>query len=243
MFAALIELLADRYHLIAPDYPGFGHSDAPGPQAFAYTFDHLAAVVDGFTVALNLRRYVLFMQDYGGPVGFRLAMAHPERVQALVIQNAVAHEEGLGPLWEIRRAYWRDRGAYEEKLRANLTSLEAAKQRHLGTSPHPQRYDPDSWTDEYAFLSRPGEAAIQSDLFYDYRTNVDSYPLWQVSPMASISAQASAADARALGQIRYVVHRRWSDRLWPRRARCRNSYPRRRPFRHGRKIRRGCAFD
>jgi pimeloyl-ACP methyl ester carboxylesterase len=179
MFAALIELLADRYHLIAPDYPGFGHSDAPGPQAFAYTFDHLAAVVDGFTVALNLRRYVLFMQDYGGPVGFRLAMAHPERVQALVIQNAVAHEEGLGPLWEIRRAYWRDRGAYEEKLRANLASLEATKQRHLGTSPHPQRYDPDSWTDEYAFLSRPGEAAIQSDLFYDYRTNVDSYPLWQ----------------------------------------------------------------
>jgi pimeloyl-ACP methyl ester carboxylesterase len=179
MFAALIELLADRYHLIAPDYPGFGHSDAPGPQAFPYTFDHLAAVVDGFTVALNLRRYVLFMQDYGGPVGFRLAMAHPERVQALVIQNAVAHEEGLGPLWEIRRAYWRDRGAYEEKLRANLTSLEATKQRHLGTSPHPQRYDPDSWTDEYAFLSRPGEAAIQSDLFYDYRTNVDSYPLWQ----------------------------------------------------------------
>jgi pimeloyl-ACP methyl ester carboxylesterase len=167
MFAGLMELLADRYHLIAPDYPGFGHSDAPDPQAFAYTFDHLAAVVDGFTVAI------------GGPVGFRLAMAHPERVQALVIQNAVAHEEGLGPLWETRRAYWRDRGAYEEKLRANLTSLEATKQRHLGTTPHPQRYDPDGWTDEYAFLSGPGESAIQSDLFYDYRTNVDSYPLWQ----------------------------------------------------------------
>ena len=221
MFAGLMELLADRYHLIAPDYPGFGHSDAPDPQAFAYTFDHLAAVVDGFTVALNLRRYVLFMQDYGGPVGCRLAMAHPERVQALVIQNAVAHEEGLGPLWETRRAYWRDRGAYEEKLRANLTSLEATKQRHLGTTPHPQRYDPDGWT---SVLRLQDQRRL-------------------LSPMASISAQASAADARALGQIRYVVHRRWSDRLWPRRARCRNSYPRRRPFRHGRKIRRGCAFD
>jgi pimeloyl-ACP methyl ester carboxylesterase len=135
------------------------------------------------------------MQDYGGPVGFRLAMAHPERVQALVIQNAVAHEEGLGPLWEIRRAYWRDRGAYEEKLRANLASLEATKQRHLGTSPHPQRYDPDSWTDEYAFLSRPGEAAIQSDLFYDYRTNVDSYPL---CICASISRRRSCSGANTI---------------------------------------------
>jgi len=179
MYAALMPLLADRYHLIAPDYPGFGHSGAPDPRAFTYTFDHLAAIVDEFTVALNLHRYVLFMQDYGGPVGFRLALAHPERVQALIIQNAVAHEEGLSPLWETRRAFWRDRAAYEDKLRANFTSLEATKQRHLGTSPHPERYDPDSWTDEYAFLSRPGQAAIQSNLFYDYRTNVEDYPRWQ----------------------------------------------------------------
>jgi pimeloyl-ACP methyl ester carboxylesterase len=176
MYAALMPLLADRYHLIAPDYPGFGHSGAPDPQAFAYTFDRLAEIMDALMGALNLRRYVLFMQDYGGPVGFRLALAHPERVRALVIQNAVAHEEGLGPLWETLRAFWQDRAAYEDKLRANFTSLKATKQRHLGTSPHPERYDPDSWTDEYAFLSRPSQAAIQSDLFYDYRTNVESYP-------------------------------------------------------------------
>jgi pimeloyl-ACP methyl ester carboxylesterase len=176
MYAALMPLLADRYHLIAPDYPGFGHSGAPDPQAFAYTFDRLAEIMDALMGALNLRRYVLFMQDYGGPVGFRLALAHPERVRALVIQNAVAHEEGLGPLWETLRASWQDRAAYEDKLRANFTSLKATKQRHLGTSPHPERYDPDSWTDEYAFLSRPSQAAIQSDLFYDYRTNVESYP-------------------------------------------------------------------
>ncbi len=179
MYAGLIALLADRYRLIAPDYPGFGHSDAPDPRQFAYTFDHLASITNQLTAALGLERYTLFLQDYGGPVGFRLALAHPERVQALIIQNAVAHEEGLGPLWETRRAFWRDRAANEERLRANFTSLEATRQRHLGTSPHPERYDPDSWTDEFAFLSRPGMTAIQSDLFYDYRTNVASYPRWQ----------------------------------------------------------------
>jgi pimeloyl-ACP methyl ester carboxylesterase len=179
MFAALMPMLADKYRLVAPDYPGFGHSDAPDPKIFAYTFDHLAAVIDRFIAALDLRRYVLFMQDYGGPVGFPLALAHPDRVRALVIQNAVAHEQGLGPLWETRRAFWRDRAAHEEKLRQNFTSLEATKQRHVGASPHPERYDPDLWTDEYAFLNRPGQAAIQSDLFYDYRANVESYPRWQ----------------------------------------------------------------
>lgn len=179
MFAGLMPLLADKYRLIAPDYPGFGHSDAPDPRAFAYTFDHLAEVIDRFTAALELRRYVLFMQDYGGPVGFCLALAHPERVQALLIQNAVAHEQGLGPLWGARRAFWRDRASHEEKLRQNFTSLEATRLRHIGASPHPGRYDPDLWTDEYAFLTRPGQAAIQSDLFYDYRTNVESYPRWQ----------------------------------------------------------------
>jgi pimeloyl-ACP methyl ester carboxylesterase len=119
------------------------------------------------------------MQDYGGPVGFRLALAHPERVVALVIQNAVAHEEALGPLWEARKEYWRDRSANEQRLRANLTSFETTRQRHIGTSPHPERYDPDTWTDEFSFLSRPGQAEIQSDLFFDYRTNVASYPRWQ----------------------------------------------------------------
>ncbi|GJD51210.1 Cis-3-alkyl-4-alkyloxetan-2-one decarboxylase [Methylobacterium crusticola] len=179
MYQPLLARLADRYHLVAPDYPGFGHSDAPDPARFAYTFDHLAAVVDRFTQALGLARYALFLQDYGGPVGFRLALAHPERVRALVIQNAVAHEEGLGPLWEARRAFWAQRAANEERLRATFLSLEAARQRHVGSSPHPERYDPDLWTDEFAFLSRPGQAQIQSDLFYDYRTNVAAYPSWQ----------------------------------------------------------------
>ncbi len=179
MYEPLLSRLGDRYHLVAPDYPGFGHSDAPSAAEFAYTFDHLAAVTDRFTQVLGLERYVLFMQDYGGPIGFRLACAHPERVEAMIVQNAVAHEAGLGPLWETRRAFWADRPANEARLRANLMSLDAARQRHVGTSPYPERYDPDLWTDEFAFLSRPGQDQIQSDLFYDYRTNVATYPQWQ----------------------------------------------------------------
>jgi pimeloyl-ACP methyl ester carboxylesterase len=179
MYDKLLSRLSDRYRVIAPDYPGFGHSDAPPPAAFAYTFDHLAEVIDGFAQALGLERYTLFMQDYGGPVGFRLAVRHPERVEALIVQNAVAHEQGLGPLWDARKAYWADRGANEAKLQANFLSTEATRLRHVGSSPHPELYDPDLWTDELAFLSRPGQDRLQSDLFYDYRTNVASYPQWQ----------------------------------------------------------------
>ncbi len=179
MYEPLLRRLADQYHLVAPDYPGFGHSAAPDARDFAYTFDHLAEVTGHFAEALGLQHYALYLQDYGGPVGFRLMLAHPERVTALIIQNAVAHEDGLGPLWETRRKFWADRATYEPALRANFLSLAAAKQRHLGSSPNPDRYDPDLWTDEFAFLSQPGQADIQTDLFYDYRTNVASYPAWQ----------------------------------------------------------------
>jgi pimeloyl-ACP methyl ester carboxylesterase len=120
------------------------------------------------------------MQDYGGPVGFRLAIAHPERVQKLIIQNAVAHDTGLGPTWKTRRAFWADRAANESALRTNLLSLATTRTRHVGTDPAVDRYDPDLWTDEFAFLSQPGQADIQTELFYDYRTNVASYPNWQV---------------------------------------------------------------
>jgi pimeloyl-ACP methyl ester carboxylesterase len=179
MFQPLLTRLADNYHLVAPDYPGFGHSDWPDPTQFAYTFDNIASVMQGLTQALGLSRYTLYMQDYGGPVGFRIALAHPERVQALIVQDAVAHNEGLGPNWATRRAFWADRSANEEVLRKNLLSLTATKTRHIGDDPHVELYDPDLWTDEYAFLNAPGQAQIQSDLFYDYRTNVDAYPQWQ----------------------------------------------------------------
>jgi pimeloyl-ACP methyl ester carboxylesterase len=179
MFQPLLTRLADNYHLVAPDYPGYGHSDWPDPKQFDYTFDHIATVMDAFTQALGLSHYTLYMQDYGGPVGFRMALAHPERVQALIVQDAVAHNEGLGANWATRRAFWADRSAHEEALRINLLSLQTTKTRHIGDDPNVELYDPDLWADEYAFLNAPGQAQIQSDLFYDYRTNVDAYPKWQ----------------------------------------------------------------
>jgi pimeloyl-ACP methyl ester carboxylesterase len=179
MFQPLLTRLADSYHLVAPDYPGYGHSDWPDPKQFDYTFDQIASVMDGFTQALGLSHYTLYMQDYGGPVGFRMALTHPERMQALIVQDAVAHDEGLGANWATRRAFWADRPAHEEALRKNLLSLQTTKTRHIGDDPKIELYDPDLWTDEYAFLNAPGQAQIQSDLFYDYRTNVDAYPKWQ----------------------------------------------------------------
>ena len=179
MYEPLLTRLADDFHLVAPDYPGFGHSDAPDHTAFDYTFDNLAEIIERFTELMRIDRYSLFLQDYGGPVGFRLAVAHPDRLATLVIQNAVAHDDGLGPLWQTRREFWADRSANETALRANFLSFDATRQRHLGTSPNVALYDPDLWTDEFAFLSGPGQGDIQTDLFYDYRTNVASYPAWQ----------------------------------------------------------------
>jgi pimeloyl-ACP methyl ester carboxylesterase len=145
MFEPLFARLSDHYHLVAPDYPGFGHSDAPDAKAFAYTFDNIATIMQHFTEKLGIEHYVLYIQDYGGPVGFRLALAHPERLQAIIVQNAVAHEDGLGPLWEKRRAFWADRAANEAGLRENLMSRAAARLRHIGTSPNVENYDPDLW--------------------------------------------------------------------------------------------------
>ncbi len=178
-FEPLLTRLSDHYHLVAPDFPGFGHSDWPDPKKFAYTFDHIAEIMNRFTEALGLKRSTLYMHDYGGPVGFRMALAHPDRVEALIVQDAVAHDEGLGPNWKARRAFWADRAANEALLRTNLLSLAATKTRHVGSDPNVERYDPDLWTDEFAFLSQPAQGDIQADLFYDYRTNVEAYPKWQ----------------------------------------------------------------
>src|SRR6267142_2443427 len=148
MYQPLLESdLASHYHLIAPDYPGFGHSSWPDHKTFAYTFDHLAKEMQDFTEQLHLDRYTLFMQDYGGPVGFRMALAHPERIQAMIVQNAVSYEEGLSPLWAVRRAFWADRTANESTLRTNLLSLQTTRTRHVGSDPDVERYDPDLWTD------------------------------------------------------------------------------------------------
>jgi pimeloyl-ACP methyl ester carboxylesterase len=177
-FDTLIPLLATRYHSIAPDFPGFGHSEAPPASSYPYTFDNLAKTTNALLEQLKINKYSFLLHDYGGPVGFRIMLAHPQRLQALIIQNANVYKEGLGAKWAGIAQYWADPKAHPEVFDA-FVSLPATEQRHtLGTS-HPERYNPDAWTDEYAHLSEPNQREIQADLLYDYRTNVASYPAWQ----------------------------------------------------------------
>jgi pimeloyl-ACP methyl ester carboxylesterase len=231
-FDTLIPLLATRYHLIAPDFPGFGQSDAPPPSSYAYTFDNLARTIDGLLDQLKINRYTLYLHDYGGPVGFRIISAHPDRLRALIIQNANAYKEGLGAKWTDIARYWPDPKVHPEVFDA-FVSLTATEQRHtLGTS-HPERYNPDTWTDEYAHLSRPGQREIQADLLYDYRTNVASYSEWQ-------------AWLREHKPPTLVVwgrndHRSRCEGVPARSSGCRNPPARRWPFRCGREERRNRA--
>ena len=177
-FDTLIPLLATRCHLIAPDFPGFGQSDAPPPSSYAYTFDNLAKTTDALLEQLKIDNYVFYLHDYGGPVGFRIMLARPERLRALIIQNANAYAEGLGVKWAGIARYWADPKAHPDAFDA-FVSRSATEQRHtLGTA-HVERYNPDTWTDESAHLAKPGQREIQSALLYDYRRNVASYPEWQ----------------------------------------------------------------
>jgi pimeloyl-ACP methyl ester carboxylesterase len=177
-FDTLIPLLAGRYHLVAPDFPGFGQSEAPPSTSYAYTFDHLAVTMNDLLNQLGIDKCAFYLHDYGGPVGFRMFLSHSERVQALIVQNANAYKEGLGAKWATIAQYWTDPKAHPEVF-DTFVSPAATEQRHtLGTS-HPDRYNPDTWTDESAHLSRTGQHQIQADLLYDYRTNAASYPAWQ----------------------------------------------------------------
>ncbi|HYD37903.1 MAG TPA: alpha/beta hydrolase [Allosphingosinicella sp.] len=181
MFRHLIPALADRYRVVAPDYPGFGYSGFPGRGEFDYSFAALARIVAAFTDAVGLRRYALYIQDYGAPVGLRLALAAPERVTALISQNGNAYEEGLSPLWQPLRDYWRDPSAtHRETLRGWLGEMGTRLQYSAGL-PEDQleRLAPDNWTLDWVKLSRPGNAEVQLDLFGDYRTNVELYPEFQ----------------------------------------------------------------
>lgn len=179
MFSALFPLLSGSFHLLAPDFPGFGQSEAPPPSDFRYTFQHLAECVRQLLEQLSITRYALYLQDYGGPVGFRLATLDPGNVTALIIQNAVVHIEGLSEAWAIRKQWWRDRDAHEREIRDALLSPDVARQRHLAGVAHPELVDPDSWSDEYTFLTKPGIAEVQLELAFDYQSNVAAYPQWQ----------------------------------------------------------------
>ena len=179
MFRNLIPALAPRYRVIAPDYPAFGQSAVPDRRAFPYSFARFAELMDGLLNQLGVERYALYVQDYGAPVGFRLALRHPERVTALVIQNGNAYEEGLKEFWNPIKAYWADGSdAHRQALRAGLT-LAATKSLYLDGVRDPSRVAPDTWLHDQALLERPGIDEIQLDLFKDYGSNVALYPQFQ----------------------------------------------------------------
>src|SRR3712207_3554179 len=176
MYRDLIPRLAARYRVIAPDYPGYGFSEAPSPSEFNYTFDHLAEVMDGFVAAVGARRYVLYAQDFGGPVGFRLAARRPERVAGLVIQNAVAHEEGLSEALDAARPFWAERTPQTEAPMRTFLMAELTKYQYLRGARDPSRISPDAWTHAQALLDRPGNDETQLALLHDYGSNLKKYP-------------------------------------------------------------------
>ncbi len=179
MFRNLIPQLADKYRVIAPDYPGFGQSGTPDRSKFAYTFENYAQVVDKLIHQLGVNRYALYVMDYGAPVGFRLAAKNPERVLALIVQNGNAYDEGLEKFWDPIRAYWGTGGSTEREAIRWLTSLAATKWQYTNGVKDASLVSPDTWTMDQALLDRPGNSEIQLDLFYDYRTNIPLYPQWQ----------------------------------------------------------------
>ena len=179
MFRDLIPALSDRYHVIAPDLPGFGQSDMPPRVTFAYTFDHIADVIDRFTEVVGLSRFAIYVFDYGAPTGFRIALKHPDRITAIISQNGNAYEEGLSDGWTPIRAYWQDpSAANRETLRSFLTPQTTYWQYTHGVA-DPTSVSPDGQSLDNFYLSRPGADEVQLDLFGDYQTNVALYPAFQ----------------------------------------------------------------
>jgi pimeloyl-ACP methyl ester carboxylesterase len=179
-FRNLIPALADRFHVLSPDYPGFGNSDMPDPASFAYTFDRLSEIVEGWLRQLGLTRFGLYVQDYGGPVGFRIVGRHPEWLQWLIIQNSNAYEAGFTAAWDgIRHRLWKGRTAETEAALLPFLELEGIRSLYLHGHSDPALISPDNWNMDYRFMERPNARRVQLDLLYDYRTNVPLYPAWQ----------------------------------------------------------------
>jgi pimeloyl-ACP methyl ester carboxylesterase len=179
MFRNLMSALADRFHLVAPDYPGYGNSSMPTVDEFDYTFDRLAEIVEKFITAIDLKKYSLYVMDYGAPIGYRIAAKYPERVESLIVQNGNAYEEGLLEFWEPIKAYWQDRSPENaDKLRPFFT-LETTKWQYTNGVRNLAAIDPDNWNLDQPLLDRPGNDEIQLALFYSYGTNPPLYPQWQ----------------------------------------------------------------
>jgi len=179
MYRNLLPRLAARYHVIAPDYPGFGESAMPDRAGFQYTFAHFAALTDALLGQLGAQKYALYVMDYGAPVGYRLALLHPERVTALIVQNGNAYEEGLREFWNPIKAYWKSGAIADRDVLRGGTTLEATRSQYLTGVHDATRVDPAAWQHDQTHLDRPGNVEIQLDLFYDYRTNVALYPQFQ----------------------------------------------------------------
>jgi pimeloyl-ACP methyl ester carboxylesterase len=179
MYRNLIPVLADRYHVVAPDLPGFGFSDAPDRARFTYTFEHLTDVIDRFTGVLGLQRYAIYVFDYGAPVGFRLAVRHPERITALISQNGNAYEEGLSEGWNPIQRYWKEPTSENRRALLDFLKPDTTRFQYLHGVPDETKVAPESYTLDSALLARPGNADIQLDLFLDYRSNVTVYGHFQ----------------------------------------------------------------
>lgn len=211
MYRDLINDLSDAFHVIAPDYPGFGASEVPSRELFNYSFDTLTAVIEQLIDSMGLKKFSIYLQDYGGPVGFRIASRRPDAIQALIIQNANAYLEGIGPAFSAVPEFWKNRNAQTEKpVRAQLT-LEGTKFQYLDGVADPGRINPDAYSYDQYLLDREGNNEIQMDLFYDYRHNVPLYPVWQhyfkkYQPPALIAWGMNDKFFTAAGAKAYLQH-------------------------------------
>ncbi len=178
-YRKVLRELSDQYHLIAPDYPGFGESDFPAQESFEYTFDNLAKVMDAFLESFSLNTYSIMIQDYGAPIGLRIATAHPEKITAIINQNGNAYEEGLGEAWAGVRALWKNKTSENEKALLPVFSLDGLEWQYTHGTRNPENINPDCWNLDYLRLSRPNAHRVNLDLFYDYQNNLKLYPIWQ----------------------------------------------------------------
>jgi pimeloyl-ACP methyl ester carboxylesterase len=179
MYRNLINELADEYHIIAPDYPGFGNTDQPPIDQFEYTFDNLTNVINNFVEGIKLEKYSIYVHDYGAPVGFRLAVKHPERIQAIITQNGNAYKEGLLPAWDPIRTYWENPSEENKENIRKLLAANFTKYQYVNGTRNPAVISPDSWNIDQSVLDRPGNKEIQLALFYDYQNNLKQYAIWQ----------------------------------------------------------------
>jgi pimeloyl-ACP methyl ester carboxylesterase len=176
----LVPALADYFHVVAPDYPGFGNSDLPSPDEFNYTFDRLSEIMEDFLKVIGFHYFGLYMQDYGGPIGFRIITRHPEWLQWLVIQNANAYEIGFTSAWDgLRNGLWKNRTSETEAPLYGFLQLDTVRQAYLYGHKYPESISPDNWNMDFRFMERQNARRVHMDLFYDYRTNVALYPKWQ----------------------------------------------------------------